>query len=109
MDTKDRTLIKENWEIFRDMVIPSDAGKGQLRDTENAFYAGCAALWVLLMDDIDEIPEDPDNPGMPDPVAAEASQKRFEGIHEELRVFADSKIRSRSKFKDQIFEPRTKQ
>lgn len=50
--------IQQEWEIFRDMVVPKDAGEAQIADMRNAFYAGAGMMFALVKEATDLPNED---------------------------------------------------
>jgi hypothetical protein len=43
-----KTTIAEEWEGYREAVIPKNAGEVQIMETRRAFYAGALALSTLI-------------------------------------------------------------
>lgn len=46
-------FIEAGWDSYRKLVIPSDAGLTQVRETRKAFFAGAAVLFETLMMSLD--------------------------------------------------------
>jgi len=69
--------LQEQWESYRDTVISPDAGKTQLMETEQGFYAGAVAT-MHLMQTFSDSPED---------IAIELT----EGLHQELNMFFEER------------------
>ena len=44
-----RQRIMEEWNVFREMVIPKDAPEGQLREMRRSFFAGASMCFTLLV------------------------------------------------------------
>ena len=88
----DYETIDDAWQDYSKRVIPPNACYEQRTQTKDAFYAGCAVVWSLVIDGIQEIPEDPDNPGNPSPEAAQAGADHLHRIHAEISGYAQSKI-----------------
>ena len=44
---KELNTMSSAWQEFKDMTIPKTAGKDQLKDMEEAFYAGAISLSKL--------------------------------------------------------------
>lgn len=44
-----RERLREQWESYRDNVLPVGAEEVQINETRLAFYAGAAALWSVVM------------------------------------------------------------
>lgn len=69
--------IQQEWESFRDEVIPDDAPNIQIIEMRRAFYAGAQA--VLNLQIAITGPE----------ISEDAGAAIIEGWHDELRIFAD--------------------
>lgn len=41
--------IMEEWNVFREMVIPKDAPETQLREMRRSFFAGASMCFTLLV------------------------------------------------------------
>jgi hypothetical protein len=50
--------IFEDWQKFREKIIPKEAGAIQVEECRRAFYAGCAAMFSLTMEATDPKDED---------------------------------------------------
>lgn len=69
-------LIESGWVGLRLAAIPEDAGKTQLEEMRNAFFAGAQHLFASIMDILDDDRE-------PTP----ADLRRMDLINTELEVF----------------------
>ena len=77
--------IDAAWRSLAEMAIPPDAPDRQRIEMRRAFYAGAAALFSALLDDMD--------PGA-EPTAAD--EKRMEAIDAELRAFGEDLLAGRA-------------
>ena len=48
-----RQRIMEEWNVFREMVIPKDAPENQLREMRRSFFAGASMCFTLLVNRTD--------------------------------------------------------
>jgi hypothetical protein len=44
-----RQRIMEEWNVFREMVVPKDAPETQLREMRRSFFAGASMCFTLLV------------------------------------------------------------
>jgi hypothetical protein len=42
-------IIESNWEAYRRLVVPKDAGSPQIDEAKKAFYAGAATLMEAVL------------------------------------------------------------
>lgn len=72
--------LKENWESYKEKVVPKNASKTQLVETEQAFYSGAyAACLVMISISSEEVDE-------------ESGVKIFDDMIKEAEAFILSKI-----------------
>ena len=48
-----RKRIMEEWNVFREVVIPKDASEIQLREMRRSFFAGASMCFTLLVNNTD--------------------------------------------------------
>ncbi len=60
--------IKDGWDSYHKIVVPDDASETQVKDTQQAFFAGAAVLWqsIMLTLDPEAEPTDQDMQRMED-------------------------------------------
>ena len=51
--------IKQIWDGYRKKCVPPNASEVQTKETEQAFYAGAAALFTFLMTRLDKSGDEP--------------------------------------------------
>ena len=68
--------VKEQWDSFRTLVIPTNAPEIQVTEMRRAFYAGVEAMLRIQWEVGD------------DAVSEDAGVAILEGIHDECRRFA---------------------
>ncbi len=68
--------IRQQWESYRESVIPNDAGAIQVQECQRAFYAGACSI-LNIQCEIDE--------GMSD----DDGVKFIESLHEECEHFVE--------------------
>ena len=78
VDSQEGRVAKQ-WASYRESVMHPDAGVDQVRETRMAFYAGCEALFAVMMTAFD-----------PGPEPTEADMAVMEEVHQELQRFAVS-------------------
>lgn len=42
--------IKENWQSYKDNVVPAKAGKAQILETNRGFYAGSMSTLSIILE-----------------------------------------------------------
>jgi hypothetical protein len=47
--TEKNNLLEKEWERYRRMTIPPDAGPGQLSDLKKAFFGGAMSLHTIVV------------------------------------------------------------
>lgn len=55
---KRTNTVKQEWLSYRHDVVPPLAGPTQLRETEQAFYAGAAAMFSMMVSVTEGVGED---------------------------------------------------
>lgn len=48
--------MSKEWDQYRAKVVPKDAGREQVQQTQDAFYGGALALYQLVMQGLDPSP-----------------------------------------------------
>lgn len=69
--------VKQKWESYLAKVVPPSASHAQMIETRRAFYAGAAAMFNQVVDDIGAEPSEERALGM------------IEGLRQELFQFSD--------------------
>lgn len=70
--------IAKGWTSYLVMVVPSDAGPEQVRETKRAFYAGAQHFLLTVMKIMD-----------PGEEPTDADMARIDAMEVELEAFAD--------------------
>jgi len=73
-------LMEEGWEGFREKCVPPSAGSVQVRETQQAFYAGAGYLLAQLMLRLD-----------PGAAPTDENMSLVDEVYAELVAFAKSK------------------
>lgn len=74
-----RKYIEEGWKSYRSTVVPSNASDIQLKETRQAFFAGVAILFEVLMMDLDPGKEPTDE-----------DMRRMDDLHAEIDEYGQS-------------------
>jgi len=69
--------LAAEWQRYRALAVPRDAGKTQVRQTEAAFYAGASSLYDVIMHML-----------TPGTEPSEEDLRNMQALHDELGQFA---------------------
>lgn len=81
-------IVQAGWVSYRHYVMPANAPDIQIKETQQAFYAGCQHLFGSIMSALDD-----------DKEPTEADMQRMTNIAKELEEFG-------SKFRDVAMPPK---